>query len=159
MAEAARAAGGDIVLFLDADVSNFGAHFVAGLLEPLLLDGAAMLVKGSYRRPLDGVAGEGGRVTELLGRPLLERFFPELAFLRQPLAGEVAIRRCALDELVLEPGYGVEVGMLIDVARRYGADAIVQVDLGERVHRNRPLAELSGQARDVLAAVLDRSTG
>jgi glucosyl-3-phosphoglycerate synthase len=156
MAEAARVAVGDIVVFLDADVSDFGAHFVPGLLEPLLVDGGAMLVKGYYRRPLDGVSGEGGRVTELLARPLLERLYPELAFVRQPLAGEVAIRRGALDGLVLEPGYGVEMGMLIDVARRYGPGAVAQVDLGERVHRNRPLAELSGQAREVLAAVLDR---
>jgi len=158
MAEAVRAATGDIVVFLDADVTNFDAGVVARLLAPLLVGAGTVLVKGSYRRPLDGVPGEGGRVTELLARPLLERFFPDLAFLRQPLAGEVAVRRCALDELVLEPGYGVEIGMLIDVARRYGPAAVTQVELGERVHRNRPLSELAGQAREVLAAVLDRAT-
>lgn len=157
MAQAARATDGDIVVFLDADVSNFGADFVTGLLGPLLLDVGVVLVKGDYRRALGGLDGEGGRVTELLARPLLERLFPHLAFVRQPLAGEVAVRRHVLDDLVLEPGYGVEVGMLIDVAHQYGAATIAQVELGERVHRNRPLAALSAQAREVLAAVADRA--
>ena len=157
MAEAAAVAEGDVVVFLDADVTNFGAHFVTSLLGPLLLDDGVVMVKGAYRRPLAGAAGEGGRVTELLARPLLERFFPELASLSQPLAGEVAVRRSALDHLVLEAGYGVEIGMLVDVARRHGTAAVVEVDLGERIHRNRPLAELSAQAREVLAAVLQRA--
>jgi glucosyl-3-phosphoglycerate synthase len=156
MAAAARLATGDVVVFLDADVRNFGSHFVTRLLEPFLLDDAVMLVKGSYRRPGDGGPAEGGRVTELLARPLLRRLFPELAFVRQPLAGEVAVRRTVLEHLNLEPGYGVEVGMLLDVAARYGPAAIAQADLGERVHRNRPLAQLAGQADEVLAAVLDR---
>lgn len=157
MSEAVRVARGDVVVFLDADVTGFGAHVVARLLRPVLIDDRVLLVKGAYRRLLDGVAGEGGRVTELLARPVIERLFPELAFVRQPLAGEVAVRRSVLDQLVLEPGYGVEIGMLIDVARRFGVAAVAQVDLGERVHRNRPLAELSGQARQVLAAALDRA--
>jgi glucosyl-3-phosphoglycerate synthase len=156
MAEAARTATGDLVVFLDADVRNFGAHFVTGLLGPLLLDDGVMLVKGAYRRPGDGGPAEGGRVTELLAKPLLRRLFPELAFVRQPLAGEVAVRRAVLDDLVLEPGYGVEIGMLLDVAARYGPSAVAQVDLGERIHRNRPLAQLAGQADEVLAAVLAR---
>ncbi len=159
MADAARSSTGDVVVFLDADVRNFGPHFVTRLLEPLLADDRVMLVKGAYRRPGDGGPAEGGRVTELLARPLLRRLFPELAFVRQPLAGEVAVRREVLDELVLEPGYGVEIGMLLDVAARYGPSAIAQVDLGERVHRNRPLAQLAGQADEVLAAVLDRAAG
>ena len=157
MADAGRATTGDLVVFLDADVRNFGPHFVSGLLAPLLADDAVLLVKGSYRRPLHGVAGEGGRVTQLLARPLLARLFPDLAFLDQPLAGEVAIRRSALAGLVLEPGYGVEVGMLIDIGCRFGASAIAQADLGERVHRNRPLRELVDQAREVAAAILDRA--
>jgi len=157
MADAVRMAHGEIIIFLDADVTNFGTHFVVRLLAPLLADDAAMLVKGAYRRSLDGVADEGGRVTELLARPLLERLFPDLAFVRQPLAGEVAVRRRALDRIVLEPGYGVEVGMLIDVFDRHGAGAVSQVDLGERAHRNRPLAELSIQAREIVAAILDRA--
>ncbi len=156
MAAGAHAATGDVVVFVDADGRNFGLHFVTALVEPLELDPAVVLVKATYRRPGDDGCG-GGRVTELLARPLLRRLFPELAFLRQPLAGEVAIRREALDDLVLEPGYGVEIGMLIDVARRFGPAAIAQVDLGQRTHRNRPLAELAGQADEVLAAVLTRT--
>jgi len=157
MARAALVATGDVVVFLDADVRDFGAHFVTALLRPHLLDDTTMLVKGSYRRSRDGVDGEGGRVTELLARPVLELLFPDLAFVAQPLAGEVAIRREALDALVLEPGYGVEVGMLIDVARHFGPGAIAQVDLGHRLHRNRPLPQLAGQAREVLAAILART--
>jgi glucosyl-3-phosphoglycerate synthase len=156
MADAVRSSTGDILVFLDADVRNFGLHFVTGLLEPLLLDPAIVLVKGTYERPAVAGAG-GGRVTELLARPLLRRLVPELAFLRQPLAGEVAVRRAALAGVALEPGYGVEIGMLIDVARRYGAAAITEVDLGVRIHRNRPLADLTGQADEVLAAVLSRT--
>jgi glucosyl-3-phosphoglycerate synthase len=152
MTEALRVATGDVVVFVDADVHNFGLHFVTWLVEPLLADETLVLVKGTYARP-----GDGGRVTELLARPLLRRFMPELSFLRQPLAGEVAVRRSALDGLALERGYGVEIGMLIDVARRYGPGAIAQVDLGERIHRNRPLAELAGEADEVLAAVLSRT--
>ncbi|MDQ4089117.1 MAG: glucosyl-3-phosphoglycerate synthase [Actinomycetota bacterium] len=156
MADAVAATTGDIVVFLDADVRNFTLQFVTRLVEPLLVDEELMLVKGTYLRADNDGAG-GGRVTELLARPLLRRLVPELAFVRQPLAGEVAVRRDALQGLVLEPGYGVEIGMLIDVARRFGPAAITQVDLGERVHRNRPLAELAGQADEVLAAVLART--
>ena len=156
MAEALAAARGDIVVFLDADVRSFGLHYVTRLAEPLLIDEGVVLVKGMYRRPENGGTG-GGRVTELLARPLLRRLLPELAFVRQPLAGEVAVRREALDGVALEPGYGVEIAMLIDLARRFGPAAIAQVDLGERLHRNRPLAELSGQADEVLAAVLART--
>jgi glucosyl-3-phosphoglycerate synthase len=156
LAEAVRVATGEIVVFLDADVRNFDLHFVPALVEPLLIDEGLVLVKGTYRRPAVGGEG-GGRVTELLARPLLRRLFPELAFLRQPLAGEVAVRRAALEGLVLEPGYGVEIGMLLDVAGRYGAAAVAQADLGERIHRNRPLADLAGQADEVLAAVLSRT--
>ena len=154
MAAGLAASTGDVVVFLDADVRNFGMHYVTRLVEPLLVDGDIVMVKGTYERP--GAAG-GGRVTELLARPLLRRLFPELAFVRQPLAGEVAVRRRALEGMALEPGYGVEVGMLLDVARRFGPSAIAQVDLGERVHRNRPLTELAGQADEVLAAVLARA--
>lgn len=154
MAAGVAASTGDIVVFLDADVRNFGVHYVTRLIEPLVADPTFVMVKGTYQRP--GDAG-GGRVTELLARPLLRRLFPELAFVRQPLAGEVAVRRDALEGLVLETGYGVEVGMLLDVARRFGPSAIAQADLGARIHRNRPLAELAGQADEVLEAVLART--
>ena len=154
MAAGLAASSGEIVVFLDADVRNFGLHYVTRLVGPLVADPRLVMVKGMYERP--GDAG-GGRVTELLARPLLRRLFPELAFLRQPLAGEVAVRRDALDGLVLESGYGVEVGMLIDVACRFGPAAITQADLGARLHRNRPLAELAGQADEVLEAVLART--
>lgn len=146
----------EILVFLDADVTNFSARFVLDLVTPLLADKAIQLVKATYRRPLDGVDDEGGRVTELLARPLLRRFFTDLASIRQPLAGECALRRSALDGLTLADGYGIEIGLLIDTYRRYGRASIVEVDLGERVHRNRPLRDLRPHADDVLAAVTDR---
>lgn len=148
--------GADILVFLDADVRNFGERFVTGLVAPLLADDTVQLVKASYRRPLDGRLDEGGRVTELAARPLLTRFFPDLALVTQPLAGECAVRRGVLDDVVLADGYGIELGLLIDVYRRFGGDAIAEVDLGERVHRNRPLHELRPHAHAALAAVLDR---
>ena len=158
MADAAVAACGDLLVFLDADVHDFDPRSVTRLLGPLLVgDQRVVLVKGVYRRPLHGVADEGGRVTELLARPLIERLFAHLAFVRQPLAGEMAIRRPALEQLRMEWGYGVEIGMLIDVADRFGPSAISQVDLGERVHRNRPLHQLADQSRQIVAVMLDRA--
>jgi glucosyl-3-phosphoglycerate synthase len=151
------ASDGDIVVFLDGDVECFGAHFVTGLLGPVLLDVQTMLVKACYRRPLGDSPTGGGRVTELVARPLLSLLFPELTGVVQPLAGEVAVRREALDQLELAGGYGVEIAMLIDVSRLYGAGAIAQVDLEVRAHRNRPLNELAPQARDVLEAALGRA--
>jgi len=159
LAAALAATAADVVVFVDADVANFSERFVTGLVAPLLADPAVQLVKGTYRRSLHGLAGEGGRVTELVARPLLERFFPELAGLGQPLAGETALRRAALDGIVLEDGYAVEVALLIDVYRRWGAGAIAEADLGDRVHRNRPLAALRHQAGAVLDAVLARAGG
>lgn len=146
----------DILVFLDADVWNFSHRFVTDLALPLLVEPALVLVKASYRRPLAGRVDEGGRVTELLARPLLERFLPELATVSQPLAGECAIRRSALDYLALDAGYGVEIGLLIDVYRRYGRQAITEADLGERVHRNRPLHQLRPHTRAVLDSVMTR---
>jgi glucosyl-3-phosphoglycerate synthase len=157
LAGAVAATEAEVLVFLDADVTNFSAGFVTALAAPLLADDTLQLVKATYRRPLDGRAGEGGRVTELLARPLLRRFFPELAVVSQPLAGECAIRRSAIDGLVLADGYGIEIGLLIDVYRRHGLDAIAEVALGERVHRNRPLAALRPHADAVLDAVLVRA--
>jgi glucosyl-3-phosphoglycerate synthase len=151
------AAGGDLVVYLDADVENTSPAFVSGLLGPLLLDDAVALVKGYYERPIHGAPRGGGRVTELVARPLIEVLFPELAFVRQPLAGETAAHRWVLEKMTFAPGYGVELALLVDVSRRFGTDAIAQVDLGRRVHRNRPLDELRPQATDVLRAALDRA--
>jgi glucosyl-3-phosphoglycerate synthase len=146
----------EIIVFLDADVTNFVPRFVTDLVAPLLQEPKLQLVKATYRRSLNGRPGEGGRVNDLLARPLLRRFFPPLATLAQPLAGECAVRRAALDDLTLADGYGIEIGLLIDVYLRHGLDSIVEIDLGERIHRNRPLRELQPHADDVLAAVLAR---
>jgi glucosyl-3-phosphoglycerate synthase len=146
----------DVLVFLDADVVNFTPRYVTALTSALLADPALKLVKGAYGRPLHGQPGEGGRVTELLARPLLQRFFPELATVTQPLSGECALTRDLADRLRFDDGYGIEIGALIDTYLAYGRSAIGEVDLGlERVHRNRPLRELTVHARDVLAAVLE----
>jgi glucosyl-3-phosphoglycerate synthase len=147
----------DIVVFLDGDVENFGTHFVTGLLGPLFCNPETMLVKACYRRPLGDDPAGGGRVTELVARPVLALLFPELSGVVQPLAGEVAVRRKALEDIELADGYGVEIGMLIDVLRRHGPGSIAQVDLDVRTHRNRPLHELAPQARDVLDVALARA--
>ena len=157
MWEGLHAADGDLVVYLDADVSNFGPHFVTGLLGPLLTDPEVALVKAFYARPLGGVPGEGGRVTELTARPLLSVLFPHLATVVQPLAGECAGRRDVLERVPFAHGYGVELGLLVDVSALVGTGALAQVDLGTRVHRNRPLAELSAQATAVLCAALQRA--
>lgn len=157
MWEGLYAARGDLVVYLDADVCNFGGHFVTGLLGPLLLREGVGFVKAFYRRPLDGQAEEGGRVTELMARPVLSSLFPHLAGVVQPLAGECAARREVLEAVPFTHGYGVELGLLVDLAARFGTASMAQVDLGIRIHRNRPLAELSGQATAVLRAALDRS--
>jgi len=151
-------AGGEVLVFLDADVENFSPHFVTGLLGPLLHeDDPVALVKGFYERPLHGEPSGGGRVTELMARPLIELLFPHLLGVRQPLAGESAAPRYVLEKTGIAPGYGAELGLLVDVADRFGTDSIAQVDLGVRVHRNRPLGELRHQATDVLRAGLERS--
>ena len=148
----------DIVVFLDGDVVNFPPWFVVALAGPLIDDPAVMMVKAGYERSYHGRAGEGGRVTELVARPLLERFFPALAGIAQPLAGEFALRREVLADLVLDDGYAIDIALLIDVYERFGRQAIVEVDLGERVHRNRPLHELRPHSRAVLDAVLTRAS-
>jgi glucosyl-3-phosphoglycerate synthase len=152
-----EASSGDLIVFLDADVENTSPDFVTGLVGPLLAEEDVALVKGFYRRPLHGDPAGGGRVTELMAKPLLEVFFPQLTGVRQPLAGETAAPRWVLDKLELAPGYGVELGLLVDVASRFGTASLAQVDLGVRVHRNRPLEELRPQAVDVLRAALARA--
>jgi glucosyl-3-phosphoglycerate synthase len=143
---------GDILVFIDADLVRWGTHFVTGLLGPLL-DPArqTLLVKACYDRVGDGPVG-GGRVTELVARPLLNLWWPELAGVTQPLAGEWAASRSLLETLPIPVGYGVELAVLIDTAQRHGTGAIAQVDLGERAHRNRPDADLAVMTAELLLA-------
>ena len=151
-----HAAKGDLIAFCDADVRDFDHRFVTGLLGPLLLDPGIGFTKGFYRRPVDP-EGEGGRVTELVARPLISMFFPHLVPIVQPLAGEYAGRREVLEQLPFVRGYGVDLALLIDVAARFGLGSIAQVDLGRRLHRNRSLEELGPQATEVLRVSLDRA--
>ena len=149
-------ARGDVVCFLDADSEDFGNHFALGLLGPVLMGEEIKFVKGFYRRPLrlEGMPRlpeGGGRVTELTARPLLNRFFPELAGVLQPLAGEIAARRDVLEQIPFACGYAVDVAMLIDVWRRVGIDALAQVDLDVRQNQHQPLSDLGPMASAVLS--------
>ena len=151
-------ARGDVVCYLDADSEDFGAHFACGLLGPVLTGDGIAFVKGFYRRPLR-LAGMrlpegGGRVTELTARPLLNRFFPELAGFLQPLAGEIAARRDLLEQIPFACGYAVDVAMLIDVWRRVGGDGLAQVDLDVRQNQHQQLFDLGPMASAVLAGVM-----
>jgi glucosyl-3-phosphoglycerate synthase len=150
---------GDILVFMDADLVDWDTHFVPGLLGPLLTAGGVALVKGFYERPFGGEAQEGGRVTELVARPLIALYFPELAGLAQPLAGEWAIRRSLFETLPVPTGYAVELAALIDTARALGTEAIAQVHLGLRGHRHQSLRDLGAMAAQVMAAGLARATG
>ncbi|MEU1178144.1 glucosyl-3-phosphoglycerate synthase [Streptomyces sp. NPDC005820] len=143
---------GDIVCFIDADLREFSSDFVSGIVGPLLTDPAVDLVKGMYDRPLGGAAGQGGRVTELMARPLLNMHWPQLAGFVQPLGGEYAARRSLLEQLPFPVGYGVELGMLIDALHLVGLDALAQVDLGVRKHRHQ-----DGQALGRMAAAIYRT--
>jgi glucosyl-3-phosphoglycerate synthase len=179
---------GELVCFVDADTEGFGAHFVTGLLGPLVCEPEASevsFVKAFYRRPLaetgmpaggrclpaSAAGGErsegeerggppdddgGGRVNHLTARPALALLYPQLAEVRQPLAGEVAARRELLERLPFVTGYGVEVGMLIDAWRQVGLEGIVQVDLDEHRHTHQPLSALAQMARAVMATIADR---
>jgi glucosyl-3-phosphoglycerate synthase len=157
MAAALAASAGDVIVFLDADVANTTPAFVTGMLGPLLYFDDVALVKGFYTRPLHGDPTGGGRVTELMARPVLELLFPELSEIRQPLAGETAAHRWVFEKVGFADGYGVELGLLIDVAQLLGPGVLAQVDLGVRIHRNRPIHELRPQATDVLRAALARA--
>ena len=147
----------DVLVWCDADLSSFTPSWVTRLVAPLLEDDGLRFVKGFYRRPIDAEGQGGGRTTELVARPLLSRFFPALASLRQPLSGECAARVDLLRQLPFVESYGVEVGLLIDVQRVAGLDAMAQVDLGDKVHRHRTLDELSLQAAEILDTVLQRA--
>lgn len=156
--------GGDVIVFMDADLLDWDTHFVPGLLGPLLTRPEVGLVKGFYERPgFDELnrresAYEGGRVTELVARPLIALLFPPLAGLVQPLAGEWAVRRSLFETLSVPTGYAVELAALIDTWRAHGLDAIAQVDLGRRAHRHQALLDLGAMATQILTASWARST-
>jgi glucosyl-3-phosphoglycerate synthase len=151
---------GDVVCFLDADSQEFGAHFACGLLGPLVCEPGIEFVKGFYRRPFR--VGEvtlpkgGGRVTELTARPLLNMFYPDLAAIEQPLAGEVAARRELLEQFPFVSGYGVDIALLLDAYEAVGLDALAQVDLDVRQNAHQPLRDLGPMAYAVLQAVASR---
>ncbi|MDX3530419.1 glucosyl-3-phosphoglycerate synthase [Streptomyces sp. ID05-39B] len=152
---------GDIVCFIDADLKEFSSDFVSGIVGPLLTDPGVDLVKAMYDRPLGTelhslasgkTAGQGGRVTELMARPLLNMHWPQLAGFVQPLGGEYAARRSLLEQLPFPVGYGVELGMLVDALHLVGLDALAQVDVGVRKHRHQ-----DGQALGRMAAAIYRT--
>ena len=152
---------GDLLVFMDADLLDWDTHFVPGLLGPMLTGAKVALVKGFYERPYENQgltqAFEGGRVTELVARPLIALHFPELAGLIQPLAGEWAIRRSIFESLQVPTGYAVELAALVDTTRRLGVESIAQVDLGRRAHRNQALRDLGAMAIQVIAAAERRA--
>jgi glucosyl-3-phosphoglycerate synthase len=145
---------GDLLVFVDADLTHWGPHFVTGLLGPLLDDPQVRLVKGFYERLYavgDGsVTADGGRVTELVARPLLSLWWPELTGVVQPLAGEWAARRDLMESLSIPVGYGIELAALIDTAAAHGLDAIAQVDLGRRGHKHQASHDLALMAAELL---------
>ena len=153
-------ARGDIVMFADADTTDFRERFVYGTLGPLLADPAIQFVKAAYRRPFkqgeESVPDGGGRVTELMAKPLLNLFYPELAGFVQPLAGEFAGRRELLSALPFFTGYGVEIGMMIDVFAEVGLEGMAQVDLGTRQNRHQSLASLTRMSSVVLRTMAMR---
>jgi glucosyl-3-phosphoglycerate synthase len=151
---------GDIIVWIDADISNIAPKFVSGLLGPLLTEPGIGYVKAFYERPFRTagqlVAAGGGRVTEILVRPLFSQFYPELACLVQPLAGEYAGRRSLLERLPFSVGYGVELGHLIDIYHLAGIDVLAQVNMDRRIHRNQSLASLGRMSFGILTTFLRR---
>ncbi len=152
----------DLIVWCDADLLSFSPAYVTSLLAPFLLNANAegagvVMVKAHYQRWLGDRPTGGGRTTELVAKPLISLFFPELSHISQPLSGEYAVRRGAAMQVPFVQGYGVEMGLLIDLSRRFGAESIVQADLGIRRHRNRPLAELAPQSLEIIQVVLERA--
>ena len=160
MWRALEAVRGEHVVYVDADTRDFSAHFITGLLGPLVCEPGTRFVKGSYRRPFShggvDLPDGGGRVSRLTARPLLSAFYPDLADLEQPLAGEIAAPREVLDRVSFATGYAVEMAMLLDVRALVGAEAIAQVDIGERRNFHQPLSQLEPMANTVLATVCER---
>lgn len=148
---------GDLVVFVDGDIADFGRHYVTGLLGPLCRDPEKRFVKGCYRRPFRQETSEqpagGGRVTELTARPLLARTVPDLIQFDQPLAGEVAAHRSLLESIPFYTGYGVEIAMLVEVWDRLGLEGMAQVGLGTKRNAHQPLAALGGMASEVIEAL------
>jgi glucosyl-3-phosphoglycerate synthase len=154
---------GDLIVYVDSDLTDFAAHFVTGLLGPLLYDDTVQLVKAFYDRPLRAGSGGGltdqvggGRVTELMARPLLNAYLPHLAGVVQPLAGEYAARRAVLESLPFVAGYGVETGLLLDTVAAHGLDSLAQVDLGARTHGHQDTPALGRMAATILHTVASR---
>jgi glucosyl-3-phosphoglycerate synthase len=147
---------GDVLVFIDADLREFETSFVTGLLGPLLADPSIMYVKGCYDRPLEDLQSAGGRVTELVARPLLNMHWPQLAGFVQPLAGEYAGRRSALERVPFVTGYGVELALLIDLLSLVGLDGLAQVDLGRRLHSHQSTEALGRMAGQIMQAAWSR---
>jgi len=158
MWRALAAASGDIVVYVDGDVTDFGRHYATGLIGPLT-DPSKQFVKGRYRRPFRYGGSEepsgGGRVTELVARPLLARLVPELLAFSQPLAGEVAARRALLERVPFACGYGVEIAMLLDVWQRVGLGGMAEVGLGTKRNDHQSLSALADMSAEVIAALAD----
>ena len=152
---------GDIIVYVDADISNIHPRFVYGLVAPLIRRNEVQYVKAFYDRPLalsGGVrASGGGRVTEILVRPLFSLFFPELTTIIQPLSGEYAVRREVLEKIAFPIGYGVETSHLIDVYHNFGLEAFAQTDLDKRVHENKPTQALGKMAFGILQTFIKRA--
>jgi glucosyl-3-phosphoglycerate synthase len=151
---------GDVLVFVDSDLRDFTTSFVTGLLGPLLTEPAVQLVKATYDRYLTHgetvVPAGGGRVTELVARPVLNLHWPQLAGFVQPLSGEYAARRTLLEQLPFPTGYGVEIGILVDAFRLVGLDGLAQVDLSRRKHRNQEIGKLGRMSSEILQVALER---
>ena len=151
---------GDIIIWLDGDIENIHPKFVCGLLGPLLLRDEIMFVKAFYERPLafggNLIDDGGGRVTEILVKPLFACFYPDLSMIFQPCAGEYAARRELLEALPFSMGYGVETGLLIDIYERYGIEPVAQVNLDKRIHRNQSVHSLGKMSFEIIHAFISR---
>lgn len=151
---------GDIIVCIDADIVRYDARFVYGLVAPLLMDQTLSFIKGFYKRPIIindvAVNNYGGRVTEILVRPLLAAFYPDLAWLFQPLAGEYSFRRCLIQQIPFYSGYGVEIGLILDIFKKFGISVFGQVDMDIRCHRNRNVKELGLMSFGILHAIIKK---
>jgi glucosyl-3-phosphoglycerate synthase len=147
----------DLVVYCDADIADFDTRFVIGLVGPLICDESLLFAKGFYERPDTHAPGTGGRTTELVARPLISLLFPRLTGIVQPLSGEYAARRHVLESVPFVQGYGVDLGLLVDIEARWGTTAIAQVDLESRLHRNRTLDQLSPQSLSIMQTAFARA--